>query len=539
MPSRGRQMFPTSVSTGTFTSDAIELIPPYNAVLVELNGNGSLTTVTILDSDNQSAGFNATQDTSQVPTGATTAYKKFLVVNTLSFVRVQLVVGSGQWNALVTPVVATNQSTVTINANASQNLNQVGSTAVVTAGVAGLLAVGGAVAAGSAVGASYPVMAGASDGTNVQRISSDTSGRLIVVGAAASGSAAAGNPVLIAGVNAGNAVQMSSDATGRPNINLNTFNGTSAVNGGVAGLMGVGGNVASGAADTANPVKIGGVFNTIQPTVTTGQRVDGQMTARGAQIVATGVDGFAVNLNQIAGTAIVTGGTAGTQAVGGIVASGAADTNVNPLLVGGDSAGSLVKLVCDSGGNLAVNVGKVGGNAVPTNVATGVLAVSTEGQKATYSASSIAISLAASATDVFGIQGSGTKTIRILRISVSGIATTAASTSVLLIARSTADGAFSNTLTAAKHDSNNAAATASVGNFTANPSLGTAAGTLRAEYMDFALTGVSANGIVWDFTTRNGQALTLRGTGQGVYVNLNGVTVTGGVISIDIEWTEE
>lgn len=60
------------------------------------------------------------------------------------------------------------------------------------------------------------------------------------------------------------------------------------------GTAKVQGNVASAASDSGNPLKIGGIFNTTQPTVTTGQRVDFQSTARGAQIVATGADAFTV-----------------------------------------------------------------------------------------------------------------------------------------------------------------------------------------------------------------------------------------------------
>lgn len=46
------------------------------------------------------------------------------------------------------------------------------------------------------------------------------------------------------------------------------------------------GSVASGGADSGNPLKFGGVFNTTQPTVTTGQRVDAQMSARGELLVS-------------------------------------------------------------------------------------------------------------------------------------------------------------------------------------------------------------------------------------------------------------
>lgn len=63
-------------------------------------------------------------------------------------------------------------------------------------------------------------------------------------------------------------------------------------------IVQVRGAAASGAAKAGNPVQIGGVFNTTQPTVTNGQAVEAQSTARGAAIVATGVDAFAVNATQ-------------------------------------------------------------------------------------------------------------------------------------------------------------------------------------------------------------------------------------------------
>src|SRR5271157_1680063 len=66
------------------------------------------------------------------------------------------------------------------------------------------------------------------------------------------------------------------------------------------------GDSASGAAKAGNPVQTGGVFNTTQPTVTTGQTVESQYTARGAQIVATGVDTFTV---AVSGTVGVTQST--------------------------------------------------------------------------------------------------------------------------------------------------------------------------------------------------------------------------------------
>lgn len=48
-----------------------------------------------------------------------------------------------------------------------------------------------------------------------------------------------------------------------------------------------GGNVASGGTDSGNPLKIGGVYSATLPTVTTGQRVNAQMTNRGELLTAS------------------------------------------------------------------------------------------------------------------------------------------------------------------------------------------------------------------------------------------------------------
>lgn len=73
------------------------------------------------------------------------------------------------------------------------------------------------------------------------------------------------------------------------------------------------GDSASGGSNAGNPVKAGGVFNTTQPTVTTGETVDAQYTARGAAIVATGVDVFTVTANAGSGTFTVSGTVTANQ----------------------------------------------------------------------------------------------------------------------------------------------------------------------------------------------------------------------------------
>lgn len=50
---------------------------------------------------------------------------------------------------------------------------------------------------------------------------------------------------------------------------------------GTVTVASVSGNVASGAADSGNPIKFGGVLNTTRPTFTNGQRGDAQIDTRG------------------------------------------------------------------------------------------------------------------------------------------------------------------------------------------------------------------------------------------------------------------
>lgn len=95
------------------------------------------------------------------------------------------------------------------------------------------------------------------------------------------------------------------------------------------------GDSASGASKAGNPVQIGGVFNTTQPTVTTGQTVEAQSTARGALIVSTGVDTFTVKDSNFPTTVDTNYGTVGASTlrtasqVGN--ATGAADFNFGTI----------------------------------------------------------------------------------------------------------------------------------------------------------------------------------------------------------------
>lgn len=82
------------------------------------------------------------------------------------------------------------------------------------------------------------------------------------------------------------------------------------------------GNAASEDPDSGSPIKVGGKYNSTQPTATNADRVDLQVTSRGALIVAPGTEGFAltanqsVNVNQIGGNTVSTGnGATGTGSI--------------------------------------------------------------------------------------------------------------------------------------------------------------------------------------------------------------------------------
>ncbi|MBV8656613.1 MAG: hypothetical protein JO142_02200 [Burkholderiales bacterium] len=170
----------------------------------------------------------------------------------------------------------------------------------------------------------------------------------------------------------------------------------------------------------------------------------------------------------------------------------------------------------------------------------GALAVSTDGVKATYGVVGVAATPAAAATDFVTLSGSASKTVRVKRVAVSGLATTAGTMDVSLVKRTAANTAgTSSAPTIGQHDSTDAAATAAVAQYSVNP---TGVGTgvaIKNQKLNFGLAGASGT-IVWDFSTRNDKAVVLRGASQFLAINLNGQAVpAGGSISYEIEWEED
>ena len=174
-----------------------------------------------------------------------------------------------------------------------------------------------------------------------------------------------------------------------------------------------------------------------------------------------------------------------------------------------------------------------------------------DGSKATYSYARSTFAPAATPTDIAILNGSASKTVRVLRVEIWALTTaaTAPCLEVQLIKRSTANtgGTSTGSPTGVPHDSLNSAATALMLCYTANPAtLGTSLGIIRDAKLQPALSPSTATDfptlepLVWDFGTRPGQAITLHGVIEGLAINLVGATLPAGLtVGISLETTEE
>ncbi len=171
-------------------------------------------------------------------------------------------------------------------------------------------------------------------------------------------------------------------------------------------------------------------------------------------------------------------------------------------------------------------------------IAANVNAYVIDGTKAVYGIASPNQAMAATPTDVVVLVGSATKTVRVKKITVSGVATTAGSMDVSIVKRTTANTNGTYVLgSIGKHDSADATPTASPRQYTANGTLGTGA-AIRNQTLNFGLAG-AAGTVTFDFMRANDKPLILRGTSQSAAINMNGQAVpAGGKYSYDIEWEE-
>jgi hypothetical protein len=161
---------------------------------------------------------------------------------------------------------------------------------------------------------------------------------------------------------------------------------------------------------------------------------------------------------------------------------------------------------------------------------------------------------AATPTDLVIIEGSATKTIRLVSMVIGTTNTAAGSQAFFLIKRSAADttGTFVSAGTPVPFDSANAAATANrAGHFTANPgALGAAVGTINQVRagspvaLPATFAGIREIAVLemlpWGTNTLFDQPITLRGVTQCLAINFNGAAlVAGQTHTYRIIWIEE
>lgn len=161
-----------------------------------------------------------------------------------------------------------------------------------------------------------------------------------------------------------------------------------------------------------------------------------------------------------------------------------------------------------------------------------------DGQKSTYSSAGT-VSLAAAPTDAIELNNSaGSKTLKVLRVSVTGSAGTAILVPVVLIKRTTLNtSGTSSTPTPTLHDSvNDSAATGVVKVYTSNPTTGSSGGNVRYQQLNFAVSGALST-FTWEFNWVSKEILLA--SNQSLVINLAGTSISSGVLNWEITWTEE
>lgn len=158
-----------------------------------------------------------------------------------------------------------------------------------------------------------------------------------------------------------------------------------------------------------------------------------------------------------------------------------------------------------------------------------------------YSASSSAFTPGATPQDIFTITGGPNVTVRVLRVTIAFTQTTAGVNAVTLKRRSTANtGGTSAGLTEIPHNSGDSAAVATVLEYTANPTAGTAVGDVWTGFVASPAAATAGIGSAVENVEFSGAPVILRGTGEVLAVNLGGVTLPIGLVCrISVMWTEE
>ena len=148
-----------------------------------------------------------------------------------------------------------------------------------------------------------------------------------------------------------------------------------------------------------------------------------------------------------------------------------------------------------------------------------------------------AFAAAASATDIFTIQGAAGKAINIIHVSMSGTQTTSGAAAIYFLRRSTANsGGTETAITVIPVVSTSPAAYATVKAYTANPTVGTLAGNVQIRRAHFSAATGSPPAI--EPLMIDGMPLATILEGETFAINLNGVTFSGNSLACHVRWQE-
>lgn len=154
------------------------------------------------------------------------------------------------------------------------------------------------------------------------------------------------------------------------------------------------------------------------------------------------------------------------------------------------------------------------------------------GQGVAFSVATAAFTPAATPTDLCVIGGVASTTIKIIDARLTGTATAATTVDVDLVKRSTANtsGTFV-AGTVVPHDSTETSAAPTVGHYTANPTTGTAVGTLLSSKVLLPIAGTVASPNANQNLLPPGAVIELRGTAQQLAINFGGAALPAGAAS--------
>jgi hypothetical protein len=323
-------------------------------------------------------------------------------------------------------------------------------------------------------------------------------------------------------------------------VSVSNFPATQPISGTVTANIGTSGSLALDAsvtglqvaqASTTSGQKGGlalGAVTTSAPTYTTAQTNPLSLTTAGA-----------LRTDASATTQPVSGTITANAGTGSFTVAQATGSNLHAVLdAGAATIGALTA-------NQSVNQTQVNGVTVSTGLGvsdTGTQRIALT-QEATYAASTTAKTATASGTAAFfELCGSGTKTIRLQRIMVSGTWATAGTGDIQIRKNSAAaTGGTATTLTNTPYDSNSAAATATAKYFTVLPTGGaTLVGNIMSESAAFPLAaGAMTPQLIYVWRDTDAEAPTLRGAAQCITAGFGTAPGSVPTLSVSSAWTEK